>query len=161
FGKVTNYSIDDSLPDAVGAFVEFLLRHSGWTVSEKDEDGRERRVRLEERHVCLLLKRFQAFRRDVTRGYVEALEARGIQHVLIGGRSFHQREEVLALRACVRALEWPDDEMSVFAALKGPFFALGDDVLLGWRHAVGRLHPLRRVDADAIDPALRETADAL
>ena len=75
---------------------------------------------------------------DVTRPYVEALEARGIPHVLVGGRAFHEREEVEALRAALTAIEWPDDELSVFATLRGPFFAIGDEELLEWAHHFGR-----------------------
>ena len=61
---------------------------------------------------------------DLTRAYVRALEARRVPHVLVGGRSFHAREEVVALRNALTAIEWPDDELSVFATLRGPFFAL-------------------------------------
>ena len=75
---------------------------------------------------------------DVTRPYVEALEARGIPHVLVGGRAFHEREEVEAIRAALTAIEWPDDELSVFATLRGPFFAIGDEELLEWAHHFGR-----------------------
>ena len=66
---------------------------------------------------------------------MRALEARRVPHVLVGGRSFHEREEVLALRNALAAIEWPDDELSVYATLRGPFFALGDDALLAFRHA--------------------------
>ena len=55
-----------------------------------------------------------------------ALESRRISHVLVGGRSFHDREEVIALRNAITAIEWPDDELKVFATLRGPFFALTD-----------------------------------
>ena len=51
--------------------------------------------------------------------YVRALEARRIPHVLVGGRSFHEREEVHALRNALCAIEWPDDELRVFATLRG------------------------------------------
>ena len=60
---------------------------------------------------------------------MRALEVRRIPHVLVGGRSFHDREEVIALRSAAAALEWPDDTLSVYATLRGPFFALGDDQL--------------------------------
>ena len=53
-----------------------------------------------------------SFGDDVTRAYVRALEARRIPHVLVGGRSFHEREEVEALRNALAAIEWPDDELS-------------------------------------------------
>jgi ATP-dependent exoDNAse (exonuclease V) beta subunit len=53
--------------------------------------------------------------------------------VLVGGRSFHDREEVIALRNALTAIEWPDDELKVFATLRGPFFALSDEALLAFR----------------------------
>ena len=37
----------------------------------------------------------------MTRPYVEALEARGIAHLLVGGRSFHNRAEIETLRAAL------------------------------------------------------------
>ena len=73
---------------------------------------------------------------DVTRPYVEALEARGIPHLLVGGRSFHAREEVESLRTALAAVEWPDDELSVYATLKGPLFAIGDEELIEYRQRV-------------------------
>jgi ATP-dependent exoDNAse (exonuclease V) beta subunit len=157
WGKVTNYAIDQSYPDAVGAFVEWLVRDSNWTVSEPGG----KRVRIEARHVCLLFRRFVAWRDDATRPYVRALEARRIPHVLVGGRSFHAREEVLALRNVANALEWPDDDFSVFATLRGPFFALGDDALLAYRATHGSLHPLRRIDETQLDALTQPVADAL
>jgi ATP-dependent helicase/nuclease subunit A len=159
YGKITNYSIDDSLPDAVGAFVDWLLRKSGWTISERERPGKP--IPIESRHVCLLARRFVAYGRDITRGYVRALEARRIPHVLVGGRSFHAREEVGAVRNALSAVEWPDDEFSVFATLRGPFFALGDDALLAYRYAFGSLHPLRRVDASRLDDLMLPVVEAL
>jgi ATP-dependent exoDNAse (exonuclease V) beta subunit len=118
-------------------FVAWLIRDSGWTVEERGE-----RVPVDSRHVCLLFRRFKHFRDDATRPYQRALEARHVPHVLVGGRSFHDREEVIALRNALTAIEWPGDELSVYAALRGPLFALTDDVLLAWRAAVGTIHPL-------------------
>jgi len=34
YGRITNWSIEDSLPDAVAAFVKWLVDDSGWTVTE-------------------------------------------------------------------------------------------------------------------------------
>ena len=149
WGKVTDYAIKRSLPDAVGAFVDWLIRESGWKVTERD--AREP-VALAARHVCLLFKRFQSYGSDLTRAYVRALEARRVPHVLVGGRSFYDREEVQAVRNALVAIEWPDDELSVYATLRGPFFALSDDALLAYREAMsedghlGPLHPLRPPD---------------
>jgi ATP-dependent helicase/nuclease subunit A len=160
FGKITGYSIDASLPDAVGAFVDWLIRTSGWTVTERERPTS--RVPIEARHVCLLTRRFVNGGRDLTRDYVRALEARRIAHVLVGGRSFHAREEVVALRNALSAIEWPDDELSVFATLRGPFFALGDDALLAFRHQTGSgPHPLRPLDLTVLDELTRPVSEAL
>jgi ATP-dependent exoDNAse (exonuclease V) beta subunit len=131
---VSAFAIEKSLPSAVGAFVEWLIDASGWTVS--DQSGAS--VPVSARHICLLFRRFVSFQTDVTRPYVEALEARGVPHVLVGGKAFHEREEVEAIRAALAAVEWPDDELSVFATLRGPFFAIGDEELLEWAYRFGR-----------------------
>jgi len=147
---VTKSAIEKSLPDAVGAFVDWLLNRSGWTVTEREKPGQ--RVPVTARHVCLLFRRLDSFfAGDVTRAYVQALEARGIRHLLVGGKSFHEREEVETIRTALSAIEWPDDELSVFATLKGSLFAIGDEELLEYRHLEGRrrhLHPLRRRDEE-------------
>ncbi len=162
YGRIVNWRIEESYPDAVGAFVDWLVRDSGWTIEKPDGSGE--RVPIRARHVCLLFRRFKSFGNDVTRPYVRALEARRVPHVLVGGRSFHEREEVEALRSALGAIEWPDDELRLFATLRGPFFALGDDALLAYRHRVGRFHALRRHDDEqlaALDEPEREVAEAL
>lgn len=156
YGKVTSWSIEKSAPDAVGAFVEWLVGKSGWTIPGKDGAPRP----IETRDVCLLFKRLVSFGSDLTRPYVRALEARRLAHVLVGGKSFHEREEVIALRTALSAIEWPDDEFSVYATLRGPYFALGDDALLAAR-AHGPLHPLRPRPTDALTDLTRPVAEAL
>ena len=151
--KVALIAVERSLPDAVGAFVESLIDESGWTVTEREPNrfrgsglgtrDSERRVPVSARHICLLFRRFEKFGSDMTRPYVEALEARGIPHLLVGGKTFHNREEVETMRAALAAVEWPDDELSVFATLRGSLFAVGDELLLEYHHRFGRLHPFR------------------
>lgn len=158
YGRVTNWRIEESLPDAVGAFVDWLVNQSGWTVTERA--GGEP-VPVGARHVCLLFKRLQSFGSDVTRPYVRALEVRRIPHVLVGGKSFHEREEVIALRSALSAIEWPDDTLSVYAALHGPFFAISDDAILAFKHAQRHLHPLRKRDEAALTELTRPVAEAL
>jgi ATP-dependent exoDNAse (exonuclease V) beta subunit len=142
--RVAGYAIDDSLPDGVGAFVHWLLTQSQWTVTERTARNElPMAVPIEPRHVCLLFRRFLHFGDDVTRPYVEALESRGIPHLLVGGKSFHNREEVESVRAALAAIEWPDDELSVFATLRGALFALDDETLLQYRHRYKVFHPFR------------------
>jgi ATP-dependent helicase/nuclease subunit A len=142
--NVSGVAIEHSLPDAIGAFVDWLVRDSGWRVTERGGGGP---VSIEERHVCLLFRRFVNYGSDVTRAYVDALEARGIRHLLVGGRAFHGREEIETLRAALTAIEWPDDELSVFATLRGALFAIGDEELLEYRHVYAQgFHPFRVPD---------------
>jgi ATP-dependent exoDNAse (exonuclease V) beta subunit len=164
YGNIIDSRINESFPGAVGAFVDWLINESGWTVEEE-----RRQVPIRPRHIAILFRRFRFFRSDVTRPYVRALEARRIPHVLVGGRSFHDREEVMALRNAITAIEWPDDELKVFATLRGPFFALSDEALLAFRQQINgdgtvtirHLNPARAVDRAALDPASAEVADAL
>jgi ATP-dependent helicase/nuclease subunit A len=158
YRKIVAWKVDESLPDAVAAFVAWLVGESGWKVTESGDP--EERVELRPHHVCLLFRRFRSWMHDVTRPYVRALEARQVPHVLVGGSSFHEREEVEALRSALGAIERPDDELSLFATLRGPFFALGDAALLAYRDRFGSLHPFRRIEEE-LPPALREVADAL
>jgi ATP-dependent helicase/nuclease subunit A len=143
YGKrdIAAYAIDRSLPDAVGAFVDWLVRQSKWTVTETGNP--DERVPISARHICLLFRRFQDFGGDVTRQYVQALEARRILHMVVGGKSFHTREEIEALRTALTAIEYPDDQLSVYATLRGSFFALTDESLFTYRHQFRRLHPMR------------------
>ena len=203
--KIALKAVEHSLPDAVGAFVEWLIKESGWMVTERDlnlsrdselgiRDSRfgaqppggrvravaqgfspaspnpEHRVNVAARHICLLFRRFEKFGAgEMTRSYVEALEARGIPHLLVGGKAFHNREEVETMRAALAAIEWPDDELSVFAALRGSLFAVSDEHLFEYRYRFGRLHPFRIPDdlCDEVPGAnpdvspLRPVADAL
>ncbi len=157
-GYATRRQIDESTPDVVGALVRWLVEESGWTVTTRDHP--DRRVAIEPRHICMLFRRFSTYGRDVTRPYVRALEARHIAHVLVKGGSFNEREEVAALRNALGAIERPDDELAVFATLRGPLFALDDGALLQFRAAAGSLHPFRKLPA-ALPAALEEVAGAL
>ncbi len=146
WSRVTKTQIEACLPETVAAYLEWLLNDSGWMVEDPDQRGE--RVAIQPRHIALLFRRFLSWNQDISGGYVRALEARGIPHLLVGGRSFHQREEVETLRAALSAIEWPDDELSVFATLRGDLFAIPDHLLLRFRHESGTLHPFRRLSED-------------
>ncbi len=151
-------AVNASLPDAVAAFVAWLVEKSGWTVPKPGDPSE--RIPLGPNHVCLLFRRFVSLDDDMARPYIRALEARKLPHLLVGGRSFHDREEVQTIRAALTAIEWPDDELSVFATLKGSLFAIRDDVLLEYRDRVGRFHPFR-LPAEPLAAELQEVVGSL
>lgn len=139
---VEKKAINACLPDATAAFIDWLVNESKWRVRDPAEP--DKLVPLKERHIAVLFRRFINGGQDMTRDYVRALEAREIPHLLVGSKSFHQREEVETLRAASTAIEWPDDALSVYATLRGSLFAIPDHLLLRWRFELGRrFHPLQ------------------
>ena len=77
-------AVESSLPDAIAAFVDWLVHESGWTAAEKGNS--DNRVPISASHVCLLFRRFYSFDEDMVRPYIRALEARDLPHLLVGGR---------------------------------------------------------------------------
>ena len=153
--NVSAIKIEQSLPDATGAFIDWVVNASRWKI-----DGRA----VQARDICILFRRFLSFGEDITEPYVRALEARGVRHVLVGGKTFHDREEVETIRAALSAIEWPDDELSVFAALRGALFAIGDEELLEWKQRFRVFHPFRTAQFTAMSrevPHLQPIADSL
>ena len=144
--NLSNAKIDACSPNAVAAFIQWLCHQSGWKVRDR---GTQTWVGVRPEHVCILFRRFTNFGTDLTQEYVRCLEARGIAHLLVGSKSFHRREEVGTLRTALRAIEWPDDELSVFAVLRGSLFAVLDGTLLQFKNAHGRFHPMMELGDDS------------
>jgi ATP-dependent helicase/nuclease subunit A len=131
--RLAKEALAKSLPDAIAAFVDWLVNESGWR-SDQGEPYKER-------DIAILFRKRNWGKVDLQREVVRGLEARGVPHLVAGSKSFHRREEVETLRAALTAIEWPDDELNVFAALKGSLFAIADERLLLYRHEHGRLYP--------------------
>jgi ATP-dependent helicase/nuclease subunit A len=155
--NISKAKILECSPNAVAAFIEWLTSESGWQVRDRSKN---QWVPVKPEHVCILFRRFTNFGTDLTQEYVRCLEARGIAHLLVGSKSFHRREEVATLRAALRAIEWPEDELSVYAVLRGGLCAVPDDTLLRFRNAHGRFHPLRDLP-EGIDEEFAPIRDGL
>ena len=155
YGNVTQTKLNEGQPDVIAAFVAWLLQDSGWLVSDPEQP--ENLVPIKPQHISILFRRMVArWWGDLTRPYLASLDAREIPHASGGGRSFHRREEVEILRVALTAIEWPDDELSVFAVLKQSLFALPDDLLLRYRTEVGALNPLLAVHevSESLEPVV-------
>lgn len=140
-GYVTKEAIEASSPKATAAFVRWLVHQSGWKVTARDGSLRP----IVEGDICILFRRFTP---AVTQDYVRELEARSINHVLIGSKSLHDREEIIVLRTALAAVEWPEDTLSVFALVRGPLFAISDQALIKFREAHGPLNPFKTLSED-------------
>ena len=139
--RINKEKINECLPDAIAAYIDWLVKESGWRV-RNTRDGE--RVALQAKHICVLFRRLTNYGTDVSRDYTRALEARGIPHLLVGSKSFYHREEVETVRVALAAIEWPDDELSVFGTLRGSLFAIADNLLLRYRLEGGHLYPFGR-----------------
>jgi len=71
--------------------------------------------------------------------YEDALRDYGIPYLVTGGRRFYARQEIKALVAVLRAVDNPQDEVALYAALKSPFFGLSDEQLFLHFHAARTL----------------------
>jgi ATP-dependent exoDNAse (exonuclease V) beta subunit len=154
--NISNAKIEQCSPHTVAAFIDWLCTNSGWKVRDRSTGDW---IPVKPEHVCILFRRFTNRGIDLTQEYVRALEARGIAHLLVGSKSFHRREEVGTLRTALRAVEWPDDELSVFAVVRGSLYAVLDHTLLKFRNAHGRFHPMRDLPED-LDPEFLPIRDA-
>jgi ATP-dependent exoDNAse (exonuclease V) beta subunit len=144
--RLAKEAVNRCLPDAIAAFIAWLVNESDWGFRARD--------------IAVLFRRRTQGGTDLTREYARALEARGVAHLLAGSKSFHRREEVETLRAALTAVEWPEDELSVFATLKGSLFAIPDELLLRYRHLHSHLYVFKKPDLDA-DPAFAPVIEAL
>ncbi len=154
---ITMKAMNACAPETVAAFIEWPLARK-WRVSDREDSSRTREIAPSD--VCILFRRFTNYGVDLTAEYVRCLEARGIRHVLVGSKSFHTREEVVAIRTALCAIEWPDDELSVFATIRGSLFAVQDGTLLKFRERHGSLHPFKKLPGD-LDPEFEPIKDAL
>jgi ATP-dependent helicase/nuclease subunit A len=150
-----------SYAEAVGAFVHELVTSRRWTV---EVDRHE--VALGPEHIAILFKRTTNGREDFLQPYVRALEARGVPVRSAERSGFFEREEIFALRTVLQAIEWIDDELSVYGALRSLYLALSDADLLSYAREHGSLRPLQVPKKAELAhgqkaPAGEEVSDAL
>ena len=133
--------LEEHEPHAVAEFVGGLL-DKGFEVSSAD-GGPARRV--EPSDICLLFRRFRNYGRLVPQPYADALQDLGIPHSLAAVQTYISSAELSFLRAALTAVEFPEDELSVYATLRGPLFAIPDQDLFLFRerHPEIRLRPAR------------------
>ncbi len=144
-------------PGAVADFVKRLL-DSDFQVSGRDGERR----RIEPRDICLLFRRVRRFGRLLVPGpYAEALRSRDIPHSLQAVESYIGSAEVSFLRAALTAVEFPGDELSVYATLRGPLFSIPDQDLFLFRERGTRLRPSPSPPDPGGDPGAAGITDAL
>ena len=155
--------LEEQEPAAVAGFVGGLL-DSGFEVSTA---GGSALRPVEPSDICLLFRRFRSYRGLVPQPYADTLQDLGIPHSLAAVETYIGSAELSFLRAALTAVEFPEDELSVYATLRGPLFAIQDQDLFLFRerHPEIRLRPARawRLELDdnsapgrAIDRTVRD-----
>ena len=135
-------------PEAVAKFAHRLLE-SGFRVSRPD-GGAPRP--LQPHDICLLFRRFRSWRKLVPQPYADALQDHGVPHSLGAVQSYIGSAEFACLRAALTAIEFPDDELGVYATLRGPLFSIPDQDLFLFREG-RRDRRLRPADAGRLQLA--------
>ncbi len=131
--------VDTILPvlaSTIAGFIAQITRERPWSIRDRASDS-VRPARPGD--VGLLVRKMTP---KFIGPFEEALEARQIPYRLVGGKEYYAREEVQALTAVLRAIDNPADRLSVFAALRSPFFGLSDDDVFQFASSGGILNPL-------------------
>ncbi len=148
-------TVDALIPETVAGFIDWLLRKSSYQV--RGADGLRPMVASD---ICLLFRSIQRAGELLTQPFEARLQARRIDTVLVGARALHGRDEIETLLTVLEAIEWPNDELSVYGALRGPFFSFLDEDLFRWRTVFGPLHPFRMVN-ETLEDRFQAIDDAL
>jgi ATP-dependent exoDNAse (exonuclease V) beta subunit len=143
------------LARTVAAFIAHITRDRPWSIRDRSHDS-VRAARPGD--VGLLVRKMTP---QFIGPFEEALEAHGIPYRLVGGKEYYAREEVQALTAVLRAVDNPADRLSVFAALRSPFFGLSDDDVLQFVASGGILNPLAPIREGVKNAALVGRAFAI
>jgi ATP-dependent helicase/nuclease subunit A len=108
--------------DAIARRIAFMAGNEA-LVSERTPEGeRLRPVRCGD--VVLLFRSMSNVHL-----YEAALRRHGLDYYLVGGRAFFAQQEIYDLLNLLRALENPQDSLSLAGALRSPFCCLSDEAL--------------------------------
>ena len=160
YGTITNWQIDESLPDAIGAFVKWLVEESGWT-RDRRASGPSSACRSAAPHLYSLSP-LQRFGRDVTRGYVRALEARHVA-ARAGAAAAHstsarrsKRSATRSPRSNGRTTSWRFSPRCTARCSRSPTARC-----CAFARPTGTLHPFRKLPARSAAASSRRSRDAL
>ena len=120
-------SLGPVVAGTIAAFLADITRHRPWSI----RDGAGVRP-LRPGDVALLVRKTTP---EFLGPVEQALAGQGVPYRIVGGKEYFLRDEVIALRAVLRAIDNPADRLAVFTALRSPFFAFSDDDL--WQYVSG------------------------
>ncbi|MBL8743551.1 MAG: UvrD-helicase domain-containing protein, partial [Myxococcales bacterium] len=137
--RLSKAAVRKSHPDTVAGFLAWLIEKSGYRV--RDPRSGER-VPVRPEHVAVLFRQFESYGEHRPEAFSRGLSQHGIPHVVLGGRALGDRDESHALVTALSAIEYPDDPLLVYGALRGPLFGFTDELLYRWHLTHHGLRPL-------------------
>ncbi len=138
YGRILPFQIEQSLPEAIATFIQFVLQHNQWQANSCNPDLRAP-ITLDD--IALLFPNAENSANEDTRiPYMKALESRGLPYTAKETlQSFTARDEIRAIHTLLLAIERPHDELTVYATLRGPWFSFSDESLFLFRERFGSL----------------------
>jgi ATP-dependent helicase/nuclease subunit A len=135
--------------EAIAGLIEKAVSEK-WPVRIKGEEPRA----LDYGHIAILFPKGTGIK-----FYQDALERRLIPYKLEGGKQFFERDEVRALRACLKAISDPEDQLALVAALRSFFFGVSDEELFLYRAERGEWNYLSEKNLEI--PSIAEAFNTL
>ncbi|QQR91592.1 MAG: hypothetical protein IPJ88_07690 [Myxococcales bacterium] len=127
FGKILPFQIEQSYPQSVAAFIDYMIHESGWLIPDPADPKTS--IPIQCNHVALAFIRSKDGTRDVMAPYTEALMQRGIAHRCLSSSTFKNEEAVRCLVAALECIDRPHDRYAMLASLRSALFAFRDDLL--------------------------------
>lgn len=108
------------------------LHAEGFPIQARDAEGQLSQRPFQFSDAALLFQSMSS-----VNDYEEAFKDLGIPYITIAGKGFYNRQEIRDAMNLVRALHNPADDLALAAALRSPFFAFSDEMLLALRLPLG------------------------
>lgn len=108
------------------------LHAEGFPIQARDAEGQLSQRPFQFSDAALLFQSMSS-----VNDYEEAFKDLGLPYITIAGKGFYNRQEIRDAMNLVRALHNPADDLVLAAALRSPFFAFTDEMLLALRLPLG------------------------
>jgi len=110
--------------DLIARRLKQMVEGQETLVWKKDRNGEEKPVQARYGDMAILLAA-----RSQMHVYEFTFQEYGIPYIVVGGRQFYQKQEVLDLINLLRLIQNPEDEISLLGFLRSPFVQLSDESL--------------------------------
>lgn len=127
----------------MASFIQKVVEEEAWPIW----DGFQETFRpIQFKDIAILMRNYHCL--DFLE---EALRSYGVDYRVVGGKYFYRRQEVEQLLALLQAVENPNDQVSLVAALRSPFFGISDEELFMFHARGGDLNYLKEAHGTSLE----------